>query len=862
MADVYLTSGNDTFNHLDFADPSGSWDWFVVYGLAGDDVIELFAGRAAGGQGNDTIIGIASVNFADADAYYGDGPSGGWADLEAGYAIDGWGGRDTLINVKTLSGGGNNDIFFGSAANNRFFPNGGRDLIDGRGGYDLVAVDATLADYTLDISGDGRRVVMLKPSEPSVRIELIDVEVLEFHGNWGGTYSESYLVANLVPASARAVYMLQQDLAARWNAGQAMGSAFELTYSFRVASDGDASMPGSGFQAFSSEQQQLVRDLFDELFAQTGLSFREVADTGASYGQMRFGISQQTDTAGVSYAPNDTGSGARAGDVWMDVESMADVARGSIGYGVLLHEIGHALGLAHPGDDGTLTGSSLGDDDTSFTVMSANGLLDGVPRATFGVYDLLALQEIYGSKQVKPGNDWYSLSDADGLAQGVIFDDGGFDTIDASRLSYGVSLQLQAVEAGALELSSVGVRLDGTAAVDNLAIVPGSIIESVIGTRFDDLLIGNSAGNALAPWDGNDYVDGGDGIDTAFFYGRATQFLMSQDYGTFTISDREGIGGSNVLVSIERVAFDSDYFDVILQGRGVVADTTENDLIVGDRDDDVLYGESGNDLLAGGVGNDRLDGGAGLDAAVYGGTSSGYKLELHPDWILVRDMAGQDGIDTLTGIERLQFQDREISVESASHASYAQVPDELYHFFIVAFGAAPGVTYMNQLAEAYQYFEPLLGGKDAAVRQIVDIFTTKQQYLGLYPNIKQIDDRTRLVEDIVKASASDEAKAAAVKDIGDALEFGWTVGKVIYAVFGNLAGKPVNDQVWGGTAQQFANELSVARYYTEVLNQSTDDVQTLRDVIRPVTQNTDVSTVDSIVELIGVALLEGSNAVV
>ena len=42
--------------------------------------------------------------------------------------------------------------------------------------------------------------------------------------------------------------------------------------------------------------------------------------------------------------------------------------------------------------------------------------------------------------------------------------------------------------------------------------------------------------------------------------------------------------------------------------------------------------------------------------------------------------------------------------------------DGLYHFFVVAFAAAPGATYMGQLAEAVNFGLPL--------NQIVEIFTT------------------------------------------------------------------------------------------------------------------------------------------
>ena len=84
-----------------------------------------------------------------------------------------------------------------------------------------------------------------------------------------------------------------------------------------------------------------------------------------------------------------------------------------------------------------------------------------------------------------------------------------------------------------------------------------------------------------------------------------------------------------------------------------------------------------------------------------------------------------------------------------------------------------------------------------------------------------------------------------------------TVGNVIYNVFGNLANKSFTDKDWGNTAKQFNNEITVAKYYTEVLNQSTTDLETLRDVIQPVTQLTDVSSDTLVAQLIGVALMTG-----
>jgi hypothetical protein len=189
-------------------------------------------------------------------------------------------------------------------------------------------------------------------------------------------------------------------------------------------------------------------------------------------------------------------------------------------------------------------------------------------------------------------------------------------------------------------------------------------------------------------------------------------------------------------------------------------------------------------------------------------------------------------------------------IESKSHGSYSDIPTELYQFFITAFNAAPGVTYMDQLAEAYRY--------GLSVKKIVDIFTTKTQFTDVYsPTLSHADMATQLVTNIVKNSATSTAKTEAIIDIKGALDLGWTVGDVIYTVFGNLGNKSLTDTNWANTAKQFNNEITVAKYYTETLNQSTTDLETLRDVIQPVTQLTDVSTDAVLAQLIGVALMTG-----
>jgi len=284
-------------------------------------------------------------------------------------------------------------------------------------------------------------------------------------------------------------------------------------------------------------------------------------------------------------------------------------------------------------------------------------------------------------------------------------------------------------------------------------------------------------------------------------------------------------------------------------------------------------------------------GGDGIDTAIYQAPSVLFSL--------IPSVSGKFKVqstrflisDEITGVEKLQFTDKSIWISNRAHGDYTDLPDTLYQFFVVGFGAAPGVTYMDQMAEAYRYWLPEY--KEGTVKQIVEVFTTKTQFTNVYPQalyrseggkyyayahdaslagnpLVKGNEVTKaafdgqmaslakgLVETIVKTSASEATKTAAATDVQAALGLGgdWTIGKVIYTVFGNLATKPVTDPVWGGTAKQFANQVAVAKYYTDTLSQSTDDVATLRSVLAAVSNTTDVSSNDAIASLIGVALL-------
>ncbi len=98
---------------------------------------------------------------------------------------------------------------------------------------------------------------------------------------------------------------------------------------------------------------------------------------------------------------------------------------------------------------------------------------------------------------------------------------------------------------------------------------------------------------------------------------------------------------------------------------------------------DVLTGGAANDRLSGAGGDDTLSGGAGTDTAVYAGARAGYVIARTANGFSVRDTSGVEGTDTLTGIERIQFQDMVIAFDTAGNAGQA------YRLYQAAFNRTP-----------------------------------------------------------------------------------------------------------------------------------------------------------------------------
>lgn len=147
-----------------------------------------------------------------------------------------------------------------------------------------------------------------------------------------------------------------------------------------------------------------------------------------------------------------------------------------------------------------------------------------------------------------------------------------------------------------------------------------------------------------------------------------------------------------------------------LEGRG------GNDLLLGLDGNDRLDGGDGNDTLVGGNGADTLVGGAGLDKAVFGSTKSAFTIVRTDTAITVRDASGNT--DTLTGIERLAFDDVSIGFDVDGNGG------KVYRIYQAAFDRKPDAGGLGYWINAMD------GG--ASLTQIASGFMGSTEYISLY----------------------------------------------------------------------------------------------------------------------------------
>lgn len=179
-----------------------------------------------------------------------------------------------------------------------------------------------------------------------------------------------------------------------------------IYYTFDAGAGSEAAKStGSTVTGFNAAQKQSAKAILQYAATVTGITFTEVATSAQA--DLHFAATnlQGPSTAGLassgySYGYTVPGQVLTSLNVeavvYLDNVEHAGInnnpSAGGAGYEVLLHEVGHALGLSHPFDSSHPLPSAQ--DNTNNTVMSYTHA--GPYKTTFQGYDLLALDWLYG----------------------------------------------------------------------------------------------------------------------------------------------------------------------------------------------------------------------------------------------------------------------------------------------------------------------------------------------------------------------------------------------------------------------------------------------------------------------------------